>query len=127
MGTWGAGDFESDGALDFLDEQVERYLGIIEDVIADEQRFRLDEDAESMLIPSVRILTALATQLDAFLPDSLDVDEWKSRYLAMYDAQIDGLQPVEGFKAERRAAIAGAFDGLNQAYRAQQKRQGIGG
>lgn len=127
MGTWGAGDFESDGALDFLDEQVERYLGIIEDVFADAERFHLDEDAESMLIPSVRILTALATQLDAFLPDTLDVETWKARYLAMYDAQIDGLQPVAGFKAERRAAIAAAFDGLNQAYQAQQKQQGAGG
>jgi hypothetical protein len=127
MGTWGADDFASDGALDFLDEQVDRYLGIIEDVIADEQRFRLDEDAESMLIPSVRILTALATQLDAFLPDTLDVEEWKARYLAMYDAQIDGLHPVEGYKAERRAAIATAFDGLNQAYQAQQKRQWASG
>jgi hypothetical protein len=112
MGTWGAGNFDSDAALDFIGEQIRRYIAIINEVFAVEYRFRLDEDAEGELIPSVEILIFLCEHCGGILPSGLDVAAWKQRYLAMYDAQISGLAPVGGYKEERRALIESTFDRL---------------
>jgi hypothetical protein len=38
------------------------------------------------------------------------VRRWKRQYLEIYDEEIDGLQPVEGFAPERRAHIVRTFD-----------------
>ena len=112
MGTWGTGNFESDAALDFINEQVDRYVGVIEEIFADESRFRLDEDAEGMLIPSVVVLALLCERCDGALPSRIDVAAWKARYLDMYDAQIDGLEPARDYKRQRRDEIAATFDTL---------------
>jgi hypothetical protein len=112
MGTWGAGNFDSDYALDFLDAEVRRHVDTIEGIFADEERFQLDEDAEAVLVPSVFILSLLCEHCRAHLPASVHVAEWKARYLAMYDREIDGLAPAPGFKDERRCVIAATFDRL---------------
>jgi len=113
MGTWGAGNFDSDGASDFIFEQIDRYVALINEIFADEEsRFRLDEDAETELMPSVEILLLMCEHCNGVLPKGLDISAWKQRYLEMYDAQIDGLEPVVGFKEERRAVIEQAFDRL---------------
>jgi hypothetical protein len=113
MATWGAGNFDSDGAFDFIFEQIERYVALINEIFADEEyRFLLDEDAETELMPSVEILILLCERCNNVLPEGLKVDAWKQRYLAMYDAQIDDLAPVPGFKEERRAVIERTFDRL---------------
>ena len=112
MGTWGAGNFASDAALDFIAHQMRRYITLINEIFADEDRFRLDEDAESELMPSVEILIVLCEHCAGILPKGLDVAAWKQRYLEMYDAQIDGLAPVPGHKEERRTVIEHTFDRL---------------
>jgi hypothetical protein len=112
MGTWGAGNFASDAALDFIAHQMRRYITLINEIFADEDRFRLDEDAEGELMPSVEILILLCERCAGILPKGLDVTAWKQRYLEMYDAQIDGLAPVPGHKEERRAVIERTFDRL---------------
>jgi hypothetical protein len=114
MGTWGAGNFESDSALDYINEQIDRYLGVIEAIFDDPGRFRLDEDAEGMLIPSVALLSLLCQHCHGALPRRIDVVAWKARYLDMYDAQIDGLEPAEDYKRQRRDEIAATFDTLLQ-------------
>jgi hypothetical protein len=112
MGTWGPGNFENDAALDFIDEEIDRHVREIEAIFADEQRFLLDEDAEGGLIPRVVLLTLLCQQCGGVLEDATDVAVWKERYLAMYDEQIDGLEPDEAYKTQRRAVIADTFDRL---------------
>src|SRR5262249_4859264 len=97
MGTWGTGNFESDDALDFVDEQIDRFVAIITEIFADEQRFRLDEGAEGQLMPSVEILILLCERSRALLPTEIDVAALKRRYLDMYDAQIDGLSAAPGY------------------------------
>ena len=42
MGTWGASNFASDAALDFIAHQMRRYITLIDEIFADEDRFRLD-------------------------------------------------------------------------------------
>ncbi len=36
MGTWGSGNFDSDGAFDFIFEQIDRYITIINEILADD-------------------------------------------------------------------------------------------
>src|SRR5262249_52273732 len=112
MGIWGPGNFDSDYALDFLDAEVRRHIDAIEGIFADEALFQLDEDAEAVLIPSVFLLSLLCEHCRAQLPTSVHVAQWKARYLAMYDREIDGLAPAPGFKGERRFVIAATFDRL---------------
>jgi hypothetical protein len=112
MGTWGAGNFDSDYALDFLDAEVRRHVEAIEGIFADDELFQLDEDAEAVLIPNVFILGLLCEHCRAHLPATIDVGSWKARYLAMFDREIDGLEPAPGFKDERRFVIAATFDRL---------------
>ena len=56
-------------------------------------------------------------QLSVAIRALLDIAAWKQRYLEMYDAQIDGLEPVAGFKTARRAVIERTFDRLLQSQR----------
>ncbi len=119
MGTWGPSNFENDAALDFINREVDRYVGIIQGIFADEQRFRLDEDAEGMLTPSIEILQLLCEHAGGVLPQKLDVAAWKTHYLAMYDDQIDDLEPQGDFKQQRRAVIEATFDKLQQQHEEQ--------
>jgi len=112
LGTWGFGNFESDDALDFVDEQIDRLVAIITEIFADEQRFLLDEGAEGQLMPSAEILILLCEHCGALLPKEIDVAAWKRRYLDMYDAQIDGVSWAPGYKEARRAVIESTFDRL---------------
>ncbi len=119
MGTWGNGTFENDAALDFINEQIDRYIRLIEAIFGDEQRFQLDEDAEGMLIPSVEILLALCEHCHGVLPETLDIGAWKTRYLEMFDSQIDALEPTPAFKQERRTVVAATFDKLRGIHEKQ--------
>jgi hypothetical protein len=119
MGTWGAGNFENDAALDFIGDEIDRYISIIEDIFGNEGRFLLDEDAEGMLMPAVEILAVLCEHCHGVLPEHLDVAAWKARYLAMYDDQIDGLEPQGDFKQQRRAVIEATFDKLVRIHEEQ--------
>jgi hypothetical protein len=122
MGTWGPGNYENDAALDFINEEADRYISVIEAIFGDEQRFLLDEDAEGMLMPSVEILSLLCARCHGVLPKDLDVAAWKSRYLEMYDHQIDGLEPDAEYKQQRRAVIEATFEKLLQRHQEQWRR-----
>jgi hypothetical protein len=72
VGTWGVDAFESDAALDFVDEQIDRFVAIITAVFTDEQRFLLDEDAEGQPLPSVEIQLLLCERCGAVLPKGIE-------------------------------------------------------
>jgi hypothetical protein len=72
-GARGTGAVESDAALDFVVVQIDRYVALIRAIVADEQRFRLDEDAEGALNPSVDILFFLCERCGGSLPEELDI------------------------------------------------------
>jgi hypothetical protein len=114
LGTWGSGNFENDAAMDFLDQEIDRHVAAIGAIFADSDRFHLDEDAEGELMPRVTILALLCGQCGGVfgLHNEPDVSAWKTRYLEMYDDQIDGLEPRGDYKEQRRAVIADAFDTL---------------
>ncbi|BDI28223.1 hypothetical protein CCAX7_002740 [Capsulimonas corticalis] len=112
MGTWGAGNFDSDGALDYISGVVDDLEGKIEDILTDEDRSALDEEGEGVLVPSVAILSALHETVQAPTPEPAVVARWRAQYLAIYDGQIDDLDPDDGYKDERRQVIQSTFDKL---------------
>jgi hypothetical protein len=114
MGTWGSGNFDNDGALDFVNQQIDFYVGGIEGVFGDVDRFRLDEDAESSIIPSVVVVSLLCEHCHGTLPEHVDVLAWKVRHLEMFDDQVDALEPEPAYKRQRRAEISATFDNLLQ-------------
>jgi|SRR6185369_10317077 len=110
MGTWGAGNFDSDGALDYLGDHIDSLVEKINECF--EAGAGLDEEGESELMPTVELLVILAEQCPAAPPKPEEVKTWKKRYLKTYDSEIDDLDPQEGFKEERRAVIEQTFDRL---------------
>jgi hypothetical protein len=111
MGTWGAGTFEGDGALDYvgqlLDQLTKTIVGCFNNGSAD-----LDDCGESELMPSVAIIRILSAQCGAAPPKPDVIEGWRSKYLAIYDDQIDGLEPEPEYKVERRKVIDETFTEL---------------
>jgi hypothetical protein len=63
-------------------------------------------------MPRVELLTILCEHCGGALPESLKISGWKARYLAMYDEQIDALEPAADYKQQRRGVITDTFDRL---------------
>lgn len=118
MGTWGSGNFDDDTAADHLSTITGRLL--------DETRQAMDGDPSELTpdefwgvaVPcNVELLALLAEQrwVGAMLPENAVVAGWKTKYLAIWDASIDGLAPSPSFKEERRAVLVATFDRLLRA------------
>ena len=118
MGTWAAGNFDSDGALDYVGEIMDGLAARINGVFADEDESRLDEDGEAVIMPSVDIISVLHEHCRAAPPKRDVVTDWKTRYLALFDEQIGGLDPDGDYAAERRAVIEATFTKLENQARA---------
>jgi hypothetical protein len=71
------------------------------------------ETGESCLIPTVEIIVALRERLDCdYLPKPETVSRWADQYLRLYDEQIDKIDPIAGFKEERRQVIVDTYERL---------------
>ena len=112
MGTWGAGNFQSDGALDYVGDVTAGLCARIESVMSDEILFALDEEAEAVIPPTVTMLTLLCDRCGAAPPEPGRVLSWREKYLSMFDREIGDLDPAEGYGPERRATLIETFDAL---------------
>jgi len=112
MGTWGAGNFDSDGALDYIGEVADGLEDRIEECFADEESSALDEDGETVLMASVAILSVLCEHCKAPPPKPDIVARWKQRYLDIFDEELHSLETVQGYTEERRAVIEETFNKL---------------
>jgi hypothetical protein len=118
MGTWGPGNFDSDEAVDYLSEVVRGFVDTVEQLFT-QGRASLDDRGEGRLMPTVEMVSVLcdwcgdASAIRVVAPPRPEVvRRWKQQYLEIYDEQIDGLLPSEGFAPERRAHIVRTFDRL---------------
>jgi hypothetical protein len=119
MGTFAEHNFGNDGAMDYLSMLTAKLVATVTEIMADPERMALDEDGESMLMPSVEILALLCERYDAMPPKPATVRQWRQKYLAMYDGSIDELNPKAGFKSARRKVIEHTFRwlvGLAESY-----------
>ncbi len=113
MGTWAAGNFDSDGALDYVGELMDQLTNTIRKCF-DQGNADLDERGESELMPSVAIISLLAEHCGAAPPKPDVVESWRHRYLAIYDDQIEGLEPKPDYKTERRKVVDMTFSSLTE-------------
>lgn len=111
MGTFGTGIFDNDGALDFVCELVGQLTDQINTSLA-EGAADLDEEGDSVLLPSVAIISMLAKNCHAAPPDLDVIYAWRDQFLAIYDEQIDELDPEPAYKVERRQVIQATFEEL---------------
>jgi hypothetical protein len=119
VGTWGPGNFDGDEAVDYLSEVVRGFVATVERLFA-QGRASLDDRGEGRLMPTVEMISVLCDWCRgappairvAAPPRPGVVRRWKQQYVGIYDEEIDGLQPVEGFAPERRAHIVRTFDRL---------------
>lgn len=111
MGTWGPGNFEGDGPLDYVGGLVDQLTDTINSCFEDDNA-DLDEGGEDELMPSVFVLSLLAEHCGAAPPKPDVIESWRDRYVAIYDEQIDGLDPDAEYKVERRKVIAETFAAL---------------
>ncbi len=113
MGTWAAGNFSNDGSLDYVAELIDQLINTVEGCFNNDTA-DLDEGGESELMPSVAIIKVLSEQCGAAPPKPDVIEDWHSKYLTIYDDQIDGLDPSPDYKVERRKVIDDTFVELIQ-------------
>jgi hypothetical protein len=119
MGTWDAGNFDNDAARNFLVLLMERWIPIINEALAGEvppEAARMGmgpglELIEGCVMPTVELFIATIEHVEGaeYLPTPRKIAGWSELALASYDAEIDGFDPGEEFKAKRRRVIAGTF------------------
>jgi hypothetical protein len=127
MGTWGAGNFDSDNALDYMSEVEEELIDKIEARLADEEGFDISEDGDGVVMPTLEMLSVLHEHCRLGLPEVDTVRDWKERYLAFFDDQIDGYDPQPGYKEARRTMIEATFMKLEaQAWDYEKRLEEIG-
>jgi hypothetical protein len=109
MASFAEHNFGNDGAREYLEMLLARLVATITEIMADPSRLALDEDGETMLMPSVEILALLCERYDAQPPRPDTVRQWAHKYLDIYDRTIDRLHPRPGWKAARRKVIEQTF------------------
>lgn len=117
MGTWGAGPFESDEALDFVD-------GITAQLVEAVESFarvpRIDEGFDAAFA-AIGLFNLVAEGASSFPiragfpispPTSGDARRWREAMLKCFDEQIEELSPKAGFVEEQRAKLVEHLDRL---------------
>jgi hypothetical protein len=112
MGTCGEDNFANDGARDYLAMLTTQLVATINSIEANPSRLDLDEDGESMLMPSVEILALLCERAGAVPPKPARVRQWAKKYLELYDETIDRSNPSPEYRTGRRKVIENTFHWL---------------
>lgn len=119
MGTFAEHNFGNDGAMEYLAMLTAKLVATITEIMADPERMGLDEDGESMVMPSVEILALLCERYDAVPPRPHTVRQWSQKYLKMYDRCIDDVCSDADYKTARRKVIDHTFrwlESLSESY-----------
>ncbi|GAA3013631.1 hypothetical protein JCM13580A_40270 [Streptomyces drozdowiczii] len=118
MGTWGAGNFDSDTAADHLSGFVERLVAEVGEAMAGDPVGIEPDEYDGVAVPcNLELLLLLHERgwAGVSLPAPEVVRQWRDAYMAVWERTIDGLEPADGFKDERRAVLRGTFDRLAEA------------
>ena len=119
MATFAEHNFGNHGAMEYLAMLTAKLVATITEIAADPERLALDEDGESMLMPSVEILALLCERYGAMPPKPDAVRQWSQKYLNTYDRSIDKVTSESSFKIARRKVIEITFrwlESLSESY-----------
>lgn len=112
MGTWGSGNLQSDGALDYQAEQSRELITRVWTTLSDPASWEADECLYDQLFVDLEWLLTLADagRLSLWdLPPADDFQRVTTAWLDGWGAYFDGLAGP-AFKAERRAVIVATFE-----------------
>jgi hypothetical protein len=122
MDDWSEDNFGNEGARTYLGVLTARLVATINEVFADPERTALDEDGESLLMPSVEVLALLCERYNATPPRPATIRGWRDKYLAVFDNDIDSLEAPDEYKTGRRKVIESTFrwlESLSESYHSQ--------
>lgn len=118
MGVWGAGNRQSDAALDYLGTGiVDPLVAKLRAIIANPRLAEPDDRASAEVMVAVDVLCLLCERYGAVPPNPELVEECRAAYLPVWDGYIDKLDPKPGFKEQRRTAIESSFAELGRLAR----------
>lgn len=119
MGTWGAGNFDSDTSADHMSTITSRLVSEVEEAMRDPKELEADEFWGCAVPMNVELLALLAKQgyVGVMLPDAATVDRWKATYMAAWEGSIDDLGPTDEFRRARRKVLLATFAKLRRAVR----------
>ncbi|WNI24387.1 DUF4259 domain-containing protein [Streptomyces sp. ITFR-16] len=118
MGTWGAGNFDSDTAADHLSALVDRLVAEVTEVMSGDPAEIEPDEYGGVAVPcNLELLLMLdaAGWVGVTLPPAEVVRQWQESYMAVWERTIDGLGPSDAYRAERRAVLTGTFERLARA------------
>lgn len=118
MGTWGAGNFDSDTAADHLGDLAGRLVAEVTDaMVGDPVELEPDEYGGVTVPCNLELLLVLHRQgwVGVTLPPAELIRAWQKTFLAVWEATIDGLEPKPAYKDERRAVLNETFERLAEA------------
>ena len=110
MGVWGAGNFQSDAALDYLGSGiVAPLIAKLQAIVSHPRLAEPDERMSAEVMVAVDVLCELCERLGAVPPEPELVEECGATYLQVWEGYIDKLSPEPGHKEARRRAIETSF------------------
>ena len=122
MDDWSEDNFGNEGARTYLGVLTARLVATIHEVFADPERTALDEDGESLLMPSVEVLALLCERYNAPPPRPATIRGWRDKYLTVFDSDIDALEASDEYNTGRRKVIESTFrwlESLSESYHSQ--------
>jgi hypothetical protein len=113
MGSWGNGNFEQDGVLDFVWREVQQpLLRKIQMMVEKPANAEADEPESGSIVAAVEILALLSEHVNAAPPKPVEVANWKQTFLDAWDRTASDVYAEQEDVIERRSVIAGTFDRL---------------
>ena len=123
MSAWGTGNFQNDAAAEQLLAVCGALANETATLIQDDEAIDPNAWGGEIVLANLEMLMSL-TQLaragsgsymdEALRPRTLPpagtLEEWKARYLAVWDANVASVAAVPGFADERRGVIAATFE-----------------
>ena len=116
MGTWGSGNFEDDTAADFIHMFTSDIIDEISKIIDDKNAIEPDEYEGVALPCKIEILTMITEkEWGCYAPSIEEVEEWKKKYLKVYDEyNISNVEYMD-FILKKRRIINNTFDNYKLA------------
>ncbi|MES9555483.1 DUF4259 domain-containing protein [Streptomyces sp. NPDC007076] len=115
MGTWGSGNFDSDTAADHLSGITGRLLSEIEEAMAGDPVGLEPDEYDGVAVPcNIELLALMGEQghVGVAMPEPAVVEGWKGTFMDVWERTIDGLEPEQEYKEDRRAELIRTFDRL---------------
>lgn len=109
MGTWGEDNFANDGARDYLSMLSAKLVATVTEIYRDEERLALEEDGEAMFMPSVELLALLCERYASTPPKPSAVQQWRDKYLSVFDDGAESLNRDQEYLDARRKVIEKTF------------------